>query len=330
MGYGNFSSSAYDAAAAARRINGQSDFGYSDATLRRPRDQWKVHDLLNPFGVTWREACDSAEHPLSTPIAVFFDVTGSMGRIPKVLQTKLALLLGLLTRNGYVPDPQILFGAIGDATCDTVPLQASQFESDNRLDDALRNIILEGGGGGQMRETYELALYFMEQHTRHDRLDQRGRKGYLFLIGDEMAYPTVRREHVKQLIGDDLEDDIPTKTIVERASKLYDIFFLYVNSGTYLGYEDEIFKSWQKLLGERAIKLNDPDAVAETVAGIIGLCEGTASTITLSRDLVDLGTSTAVVNTVTTALAKVGSSGLARIEGNLPTTNNRGRGATRI
>ena len=38
-------------------------------------------------------------------------------------------------------DPQILFGAIGDATCDRVPLQIGQFESDNRMDDDLGRIV---------------------------------------------------------------------------------------------------------------------------------------------------------------------------------------------
>ena len=66
---------------------------------------------------------------------------------------------------GTPSDPQIMFGAIGDATCDRVPLQVGQFESDNRMDDDLGRIVLEGGGGGQMTESYELAMYFMARHT---------------------------------------------------------------------------------------------------------------------------------------------------------------------
>ena len=58
-----------------------------------------------------------------------------------------------------------MFGAIGDATCDRVPLQVGQFESDNRMDDDLGRIVLEGGGGGQQTESYELAMYFMARHT---------------------------------------------------------------------------------------------------------------------------------------------------------------------
>jgi hypothetical protein len=46
-------------------------------------------------------------------------------------------------------DPQIMFGAIGDATCDRAPLQVGQFESDNRMDDDLGRILLEGGDAGK-------------------------------------------------------------------------------------------------------------------------------------------------------------------------------------
>ena len=86
-------------------------------------------------------------------------------RGPRALQAKLPQLLGLLLRKGYAAHPQIMFGAIGDATCDRAPLQVGQFESDNRMDDDLSRILLEGGGGGQKTESYELALYFMARHT---------------------------------------------------------------------------------------------------------------------------------------------------------------------
>src|SRR5690606_17085408 len=108
-----------------------------------------VHPKLDPHGVTVRESRDSADHPEALAIAVLFDVTGSMGNVPRTLQTKLPDLLGLLLRKGYVEHPHILFGAIGDATCDRAPLQIGQFEADNRMDDDLERILLEGGGGGQ-------------------------------------------------------------------------------------------------------------------------------------------------------------------------------------
>ena len=131
--------------------------------------------------------------------------------MPRALQAKLPQLLGLLLRKGYVADPQIIFGAIGDATCDRAPLQVGQFESDNRMDDDLSRILLEGGGGGQKTESYELALYFMARHTVADCYERRGRRGYLFIIGDEMAYPRVKAAEVAEVIGDGLQAPCPSR-----------------------------------------------------------------------------------------------------------------------
>lgn len=112
MGSGIWSTDVYSAAASYRAAKGSSAFAYSDSGAR------SAHPDLDPHEVTLRESRDSAEHPNSLAVAVLFDVTGSMGGVPRTLQTKLPDLLGLLLRKGYATDPQILFGAIGDATCD--------------------------------------------------------------------------------------------------------------------------------------------------------------------------------------------------------------------
>lgn len=172
----------------------------------RPRRDWTVHPNLDPHGVTVRESRDSAEHPESLAIAVLLDVTGSMAAVPRTLQRKLPGLLGLILDRGYATDPQVMFGAIGDATCDRVPLQIGQFESDNRMDDDLGRLVLEGGGGGQMTESYELALYFMARHASIDCHEKRGKRGYLFLVGDEMSYPQVEAREAQQIVGADLRE----------------------------------------------------------------------------------------------------------------------------
>src|SRR5205814_1656783 len=155
-----------------------------------------------------RESRDSDEHPESLPIAVFFDVTGSMGWVPRELQKKLPKLFGLLLQKGYVEHPQVLFGAIGDAYVDRVPLQIGQFESDNRSDENLETFILEGGGGGGNHESYNLAAYYMARHTALDSVEKRGKRGYLFFIGDERLYSTIEHTQVARLIGDGLEEDL--------------------------------------------------------------------------------------------------------------------------
>lgn len=162
MGGGIWDTSGYIHAAQARRAAGRDDFGYTSTMRHTPRNTWRAAPSLDAYGARVREARDSEEHPASTLIAVLFDVTGSMGSVPVTLQKRLPDLLGLLARGGYAQDPQILVGAIGDDQYDTVPLQVGQFESDNRIDDQLHDIFLEGGGGGDQCEGYALAAHFLK------------------------------------------------------------------------------------------------------------------------------------------------------------------------
>jgi hypothetical protein len=298
MGSGVWSTDVYDAAARMRSATGASAFAYSDSGAR------SVHPDLDPHGVTARESRDSDEHPQSLAIAVVFDVTGSMRDVPRVLQQKLPGLLGLLLRKGYAADPQILFGAIGDATCDKVPLQIGQFESDNRMDDDLGKFVLEGGGGGQNTESYELAMYFMARHTSIDCFEKRGRRGYLFLMGDELAYPRVKKGEVARVVGDDLGEDIPVETMVAELRRKWDVYYI-LPSGAFNAGDAEILGFWRKHFGQNVIELDDLDAVCETIALTIGLGEGTTDLATGLDDLTDIGSG--AVSSVSTALARVGA-----------------------
>jgi hypothetical protein len=267
MGSGNWSTNVYDAAARYRAATGASAFAYSDGGAT------SVHPDLDPRGVIVRESRDSADHPESLAIAVLFDVTGSMGTVPRRLQEKLPELLGLLLRKGYVEHPHIMFGAVGDATCDRAPLQIGQFEADNRMDDDLGKIYLEGGGGGQMRESYELGMYFMARHTSIDCLEKRGKRGYLFMIGDELAYPKVSRRQVRQVIGGEgMPEDIHVEQILRELQRKYDVYFI-IPEGAYHSGNRKLKDFWQGLLGQHVLYLDDLDAVSETIALTIGLAE---------------------------------------------------------
>lgn len=285
MGSGTWSTDVYAAAKAYRARTGDSAFAYTDKLRSTSRDKWRVHPDLDPKGVATRESRDSDEHPASQPIAVLFDVTGSMGDIPRVLQTKLPGLFGLLLRKGYVESPQIMFGGVGDATCDRAPLQVGQFESDNRMDEQLGKILLEGGGGGQMSESYELAMYFMARHTAIDSHAKRGRRGYLFLIGDELAYGKVKADEIREVIGDDVGEDIPLSQIVTELKRRWEVFHI-IPQGAYHSGDDRVGAFWRKLFGQNVIELDDLDAVCETIAVTIGLAE---RAIDLDAGLDDLG-----------------------------------------
>ncbi|SEL95207.1 hypothetical protein [Streptacidiphilus jiangxiensis] len=288
MGSGRWDTDVYTAAANYRATHGIGAFDYSDRARRGPRHLWRAHPQLDPFGLTVRESRDSAEHPDSQAVAVLFDVTGSMGTVPRVLQTKLPELFGLLLRKGYVRDPQILFGAIGDATCDRVPLQLGQFESDNRMDDNLGQIFLEGGGGGQMHESYELAMYAMARHTAIDCHEKRGRRGYLFVIGDELPYGRVSAAQVHEVFGERLPEDIPVEVLLQELTRRWDVYFVLPAGSSYVG-NDQVLGRWRTLLGDNVVELDDLDAVCETIALTIGLGEGAIDLDEGLADLADIG-----------------------------------------
>ena len=298
MGSGRWSTDVYSAAATYRAATGTSAFAYSDSGAR------VVHDALNPKGVTARESRDNDEHPRSVAISVLFDVTGSMRHVPRVLQEKLPALLGLLLRKGYVTDPHIMFGAIGDATCDRVPLQIGQFESDNRMDDDLSRIVLEGGGGGQMSESYELAMYFMARHTSLDCVEKRGHRGYLFIIGDELAYGKVKAKEVRAVIGDDLAEDIPVTQILAELKRKFDVYYILPAGASNAG-DETVLNFWRGLLGQNVIELDDLDAVCETIALTVGLGEEAIGLAEGLADLDDVGSTAG--GTVSKALARIGA-----------------------
>lgn len=180
----------------------------------------EVHAALNPFGKT-REVNNV------TPIIVALDVTRSRGDDTKLMYEKLPQLMGQIELKGYIDNPGISFAAIGDATSDRAPLQVSQFEGDNRLDEALGRFWIEEGGGGTGQESYELAAYFYSR-TNAVRLAQGiGKKGYCFFVGDEGFYPTVDKATIRRVIGDEVTDDVPSPEAFRRLQEKFHTFFIY-------------------------------------------------------------------------------------------------------
>lgn len=328
MGTGSWSKKTYSHTASTRAAHKETTFANTHG----------IHELLDPMklnakGENVRESLITPEHPNALPIAVMFDETGSMGNVPKVLMQKLPNLHSLLKK--YVEDPQLLFGAIGDArNREDAPLQVGQFESDNRMDETLRNIYLEGCGGGGNHETYELAAYYLARHTRLD-INAKGGKGFAFIIGDERTYRTVSKESIKTYIGDDVQEDIPSEQIFKELRKKYNAYFIFIKRPNGYDEEDTIHPensdrtalTWSQVMGQNIIVLDDPSAVCETIAGVLAMYEGDIDTATFAKDLIGVDTSKTAIESVTNALSTVKvSNALATTNGDLPT----GNGATRL
>ncbi len=298
MGTTLWSDAHYHRRALELQAAGKTAFGYND-DIRAQRVAARVHPLMDPAKLKGgrRESRDSNAHPVSNAVSVLFDVTGSMHAVPRILQQNLSTLFDLLWQKNYLEDPAILVGGIGDATCDLAPLQIGQFEAGNEIEDDLSRLFLEGGGGGQKRESYELALYFLARKASMDCWEKRGRKGFAFIIGDEMPYQRVKRREVEHVFGDSLRADIPIRDIVAEVQEKFELFFILPNLTAY--YDDpSILKSWRQLLGDRVLRLSDPAGISELIAATIGLTRGVASWDSVAADLRVAGTDEEVVRAV--------------------------------
>lgn len=318
MGSGRYDPSVYASVTAPKVASGTS-FGYTSTTrATTPRSAWKTHEDLDPKkvagagslveGQTIRESRDSTEHPTSTPVAVFFDDTGSMGAVPRVVQTKLTGLFGLLGTKGYLEHPQLMVGAYGDCEVDQVPLQVSQFESDNRVDDALDKLFLEGGGGGNNGESQAIAWYYLAHHTATDALEKRGKKGYAFFIGDEKVI-NLRPEHVKECIGDgEPLGKLDHKSLVNDLLEKWDAYVLLIDNGS--ARSQRSYEFYTELFGtDRVLVVQDEASIAETIALTIGTREGVVDLDEGMDDLRSIGASDAAIKSAGAALVSIGATG---------------------
>ena len=264
MGSGYFDTVSYSARAAARTATGTSLFTHSGLDTNM--------DVRNKLH---RESRDNADSPLSFPIAVMFDVTGSMRDIPNYLQKELGKLMGFILKEDVVANPQLCFGAVGDAFSDAAPLQMGEFEADDALvEKCLSRVYLEGGGGGTHEESYELALYFFARHVQSDAWEKRGTKGALFLIGDENFYKTISRDAVKQWLGEDIGQDIATAWVAEELQRRWNVFLIRPG-GTYHFDDKSIEQSWRELLpAQHVIRAAQREQIVPTLAMTIGALAG--------------------------------------------------------
>jgi hypothetical protein len=184
------------------------------------------------------------------------------------------------------------------------------------MDENLQNIVLEGGGGPYGMESYELGLYFAARHTSIDCYEKRNKKGYLFMFGDEMAYPVIDNEDANQLIDAGLQTKIRLRDIIAEAKEKYHIFF-FIPQETSGGRKAKISDFWKEHLGEQhVLPLEKISSVAETIAMVIGTNEGTIGLEDGFDDLREMGATEDTIETVNKALAVRPNTGsIAKSEG---------------
>lgn len=276
MGYKGYSDSDLLSRKRAIASSGVDTFAFTER-LRNARSlsEIKCHQKLDPSRRKMWECRDSKTHPESNALALLFDVTGSMGRVPKELETYLKDLMGYFLKNDYLPSAAVLFGAVGDSTCDRVPLQFGEFEPGaQELMDFFQRVYLEGGGGSSNTESYQNILYFMARHTVIDCYEKRKKKGYIYMFGDELPYNQVSAREIKALTSNGTGQDVPTKQIIREVKEKYNLFYV-IPLNTSGGRDPEIWSTWRSMLGEEyVLGMEKTSQVCDLVGTVTGVCEG--------------------------------------------------------
>lgn len=229
-----------------------------------------IDAALDPAKIDVRESVDSTANPNSTPIILASDVTGSMGALAEqIVKHELGKIMGEIYDRKPVTDPHILGGAIGDTYWDRHPFQATQFEADLAVAKQMEKLYIEGGGGGNAGESYLTAWYFAAFKTKCDAF-AKGRKGFLFTIGDEAPLDDLPKEHVKEFFGDDVQEGFTTKGLLELIAPNWNVFHLIIKPVS----SQPVKAKWTDLLGQNAISVSDVGKMGEIIVSTMELLAG--------------------------------------------------------
>lgn len=221
MGYGSYTSKDWEAFRVSARIT-------DTATANQIFKKTSISDSFNPANIALREARDSSDHPQSTPVIIGLDVTGSMGFLAEeIAKNSLNETMLKLYDMNPIPDPQLMFSAIGDVD-DKAPLQVTQFESDIRIGQQLLQLWLEQRGG-DTPEDYPLLWYFAAKHTVTDSWQLRQKKGYLITIGDADCHEYISARSINKIFcGASEEKNYSASELAGLAGETYQLFHIHL------------------------------------------------------------------------------------------------------
>jgi hypothetical protein len=265
MGGGTWTTSAYKSYVTSTR--GITTDSINTSSVNQFYTSHSMDPALNPKGVKFRECCDSEEHPLTIPIILGLDVTGSMGSACAAVARQLDNIITGLYAD--VKDVEFMVMGIGDFAYDRAPLQVSQFESDVRICDQLGKIWFERGGGGNSFESYTAAWYFALNHTKLDCWN-RGKKGIIITLGDEPLNPYLPGREFKRIFGYDGQD-VDTVDLYKQVTEKFDVYHIIITDQESSGwrYLEDDKKSWGKLLDGQHLFVKNSNELPEVIRDIV-------------------------------------------------------------
>lgn len=205
----------------------------------------------------------SIETQSPAPLIILCDVTGSMGTWPATMFSKLPYMDNEC-KEYLGEDMEISFAAVGDAVMnDSYPIQIRPFKKGRDLEAELKALVIEGGGGGDHDESYELSALFYARNAKMPN----AAKPILIIIGDEGFHPTVLKKHAK-LANVDAQEDLNSENIFEELKEKFSVYLIRKPYDSHLN--SSIQERWSKILGpERIAILPSADRVVDVIFGIL-------------------------------------------------------------
>jgi hypothetical protein len=249
--------------------------GHDFASARRSYDAHvgRSYDKAVSAGKGTRDLiAEDVKTDSTAPLIIVVDETGSMGEWPATIFSKLPYLEN--EGKEYLgEDFEICFMAIGDAYCsnEKYPLQVRPFAKGLDLKKTLTELVIEGGGGGQTTETYELAALFAAEKVQIPKAV----KPIMIFIGDEQCYDTISPDHAERLLGMKLEKTLTTKAVFEKLKEKFAVYIIRKpygssSSNNVSSTDERITAHWAELVGNDHIA-NLPEAgrVVDVIFGIL-------------------------------------------------------------
>lgn len=195
------------------------------------------------------------------PLVLLVDGTGSMQKWPAEIFDRIPLLYQTLSQ--YKDDVELSINVVGDANSDQWPLQVTEFAKGVTLDDKLKAVHAEGGGGPGIRESYELFAYFADQKIKTPNAVS----PFLIVMGDEKFYEKINPAQIKVYIGDTVQAELSSVDVWKNLAQKYDIYFLQKQ---YPGRHEEIKQQWADAIGEqKIIPVYDAQRIVDIAMGLV-------------------------------------------------------------
>lgn len=268
MGYNRYSNDSFALYSTRRLKNASGD----RLSVSETFNTTKANKDYLPTNITVRESFDSELNPESVPIILGIDFTASMGYVAHEMVNEYVPSLMSKIIDGGVKDPHLMAMAIRDYKASpSTPLQVSQFEGDHAVVEQMQDFYApSSGGGGNGEESYALTWAFAALKTNIDCYNKRGKKGYLFTIGDDGPQTGRLNDYeMQELIG--AGEAMTVEEIQALANEKYHLFHIHLPRGY---KEERIEKRWKAVLGNRALILDDYTKVPELVMATISINEG--------------------------------------------------------